>query len=191
MTDLAKWSSHYYSIIPGLSWPILDWGRARANVVLQGERRQQALVSYEATVAGALRDVEVALVQYQAEQIRQSSLRDAATAAQQALTMARQQFEHGIVDLTIVLDAQRELLSVQDAEAQSDAAIATDLVALYKALGGGWENQPESDGSGSAAGTRAPLAEPDSRAPARPRSRSVRSPLRRSRQPAPASARRQ
>ncbi|HEY9154723.1 MAG TPA: TolC family protein, partial [Opitutaceae bacterium] len=138
--DLPRWSSHYYSIIPGVSWPILDWGKVRANISVQNEAQKQAFTAYESTVAQALRDVEDALVKYRTEQVRRASLEDAVKAVNNAFTIARQQFEHGLADSTVVLDAQRSLLSSQDQLAESEGAIRADLVSLYKALGGGWDS---------------------------------------------------
>ncbi len=140
--DLPEWSSHYYSIIPGVRWPLLDWGRARLAVALQNETQRQALTRYESAVTQALRDVEDALVRYAAERTRHAALVDAASAADRAYTLARNRFEHGIVDALVVLDAQRSYLRIQDTLAASEAALRTDLVSLYKALGGGWEPSP-------------------------------------------------
>jgi NodT family efflux transporter outer membrane factor (OMF) lipoprotein len=137
--DLPRWSSHYYSIIPGVSWPILDWGKVKANITVQNEAQKQAFTAYESTVAQALRDVEDALVRYRTEQVRRASLENAVKAANNAFTIARQQFQHGLADSTVVLDAQRSLLSSQDQLAESEGAIRADLVSLYKALGGGWD----------------------------------------------------
>ncbi len=140
IAELPRWSSHYYSIVPGVSWPILDWGKVRANITVQNEAQKQAFTSYESTVAQALRDVEDALVKYRTEQVRRASLEDAVKAANNAFTIARQQFQHGLTDSTVVLDAQRSLLASQDQLAESEGSIRTDLVSLYKALGGGWDS---------------------------------------------------
>jgi len=139
LAALPRWSSHYYSIVPGVSWPILDWGKVRANITVQNEAQKQAFTSYESTVAQALRDVEDALVKYRMEQVRRASLEDAVKAANNAFMIARQQFQHGLADSTVVLDAQRSLLTSQDQLAESEGAIRADLVSLYKALGGGWD----------------------------------------------------
>ncbi|PWU17905.1 MAG: hypothetical protein C5B50_10285 [Verrucomicrobia bacterium] len=70
--------------------------------------------------------------------VRYGALAEAVTQNRQSLDLARDQYQHGLQDFLIVLDAQRSLLSVQDALVQSDQVLRTDLVALYKALGGGW-----------------------------------------------------
>ena len=139
LRHLPEWSSHYYSISPGIRWPILDWGRIRANVHVQTERQQQAFLEYQKTVAQALRDVEDALVQYGNEQSRRTALAAATDASRRARELAGQRFEHGVSDLLATLDAQRTLLQAEDALAQSDGALRRDLISLYKALGGGWE----------------------------------------------------
>lgn len=137
--DLAQWSSHYYSVTPGVRWPILDWGRARSNVRLTDETEKEALTRYEAVVAQAVLDVENALVRFRGEQVSRTARADALAASREAFTIARQRYAHGLVDSLVVLDAQRSFISSEDALAQSDAAMRLNLVALYKALGGGWE----------------------------------------------------
>ncbi|QYM78901.1 TolC family protein [Horticoccus luteus] len=140
--DLSKWSSHYYSIIPGVRWPILDWGRARGAVKVQDEQQRQALTQYELAVQQALQDVADALVRYDAARGQRVALAEADAAAQRTFALAQHRFAHGLVDSLVVLEAQRSRLRAQDALAQGDAAVRTQLVALYKALGGGWEPAP-------------------------------------------------
>jgi len=137
--NLAEWSSRYFALNPGVSWPIFDAGKIQSNVTVQKELAQQAATNYQQTVLSALKDVEDALAAYRTEQLRRSALADAVDASQQALSLARQQYQRGVVDFLVVLDTQRSLFEAQTVLAQSDSAISTDLVALYKALGGGWE----------------------------------------------------
>jgi outer membrane protein TolC len=89
-------------------------------------------------VLNALREVEDALSAYRTEQVRRKALSDAVDASATAVGLARQQYQKGVIDFLQVLDAERSLLEAQDVLAQSDSAISTDLVTLYKALGGGW-----------------------------------------------------
>jgi len=138
-THVADWSSRYYSIGPGVSWPIFDAGRIRANIHVQDESQAQALSAYEQTLLIALQDVEDALAAYSREQLRRQALAEAVAANRQAVDLATQQYQQGVVDFLTVLEAQRALYGAEDALAQSDEQIAADLVALYKALGGGWE----------------------------------------------------
>jgi NodT family efflux transporter outer membrane factor (OMF) lipoprotein len=136
---LPEWSSHYYSISPGIRWPLLDWNRLQASIRIQNEVQAQALLSYRTAVAQALKDVEDALVQYQNERARQLALAQAAGAAQRALLVARQTYSCGLADQLSALVAEGQALQAEDAVAQSDASLRTDLIALYKALGGGWK----------------------------------------------------
>jgi NodT family efflux transporter outer membrane factor (OMF) lipoprotein len=145
-TDPAKlfeWSSRYYSISPTISWPVFAGGRIRANIQVRTEMQQQALTSYDTAVARALQDVEDALVHYGREGVRRTHLDEAARASGRALELAREQFANGVVDQLSILDAQRTALSAQDSLAQSDAALRKHLIALYKALGGGWSDFDE------------------------------------------------
>jgi outer membrane protein, multidrug efflux system len=137
--NLIEWNSRYFALNPGISWPIFDGGRIKANIQVQKELAQQAANNYQQTVLNALGDVEDALASYRTEQIRNRALVDEVAASQDAEAIARQQYEQGLVDFLSVLDAQRSLFEAQIVLAQSDGAISTDLVALYKALGGGWE----------------------------------------------------
>ena len=80
---------------------------------------------------------------YSTEQERRSSLAEALAQSRRTLEIGRSQYEHGLADFLTVLDAQRTMLTAQQALTQSDQTVATDLVALYKALGGGWaEDKP-------------------------------------------------
>lgn len=137
--NLVDWNSRYFAISPGVSWPILDWGRIRGNIHVQNELQSQALTLYQEAVSRALREVEDALVHYQKEQARRIDLADAVTASRRALELARQSYANGVTDLLTVLNAERSLYASQDSLMQSDGAIRVDLVRLYVALGGGWE----------------------------------------------------
>jgi multidrug efflux system outer membrane protein len=123
---------------PRFSWPIFDAGAIRQNIKVQSALAEQSLIQYKSVVLTALQEVENALVSYAQEQQRRENLRQAAQAAQAAAELARQKFEAGLTDFTDVLDTQRSLLSFQDQLAQSDGAVTSDLIQLYKALGGGW-----------------------------------------------------
>lgn len=120
------------------SWTLFDAGRLRESVDVQSALQEQALVRYEASVLGALNDVENALIAYAEEQERLQSLQAAAAAAERASALARQQYTAGLIDFQSVLDSQRSVLSLQDQVASSRAETTSDLIRLYKALGGGW-----------------------------------------------------
>jgi multidrug efflux system outer membrane protein len=122
---------------PRLSLPILNT-TIRPNIEVQSALQEQALLQYETTVLNALEEVENALVAYAQEQQRRENLREATAAAQTAVALAQNKYETGLTDFTTVLDAQRSLLSFQDQLNQSDGTVTSNVIRLYKALGGGW-----------------------------------------------------
>jgi outer membrane protein TolC len=148
LKHLPEWSSHYYSVSPGIQWPILEWKSVHAAIRVQNELQEQALLGYQTAVAQALKDVEDALVSYQTERTRQLALAEAAAAAQRSLDVARQTYSSGLADQLSALVAEGQLLQAEDVVAQSDASLRKDLVALYKALGGGWRIDAPTEGSG-------------------------------------------
>jgi NodT family efflux transporter outer membrane factor (OMF) lipoprotein len=136
--DLLTSASRTWSVGPGVSWNIFDAGAIRRNIKVQSALQEQALIQYEAVVLKAQEEVENVLVAYAKEQLRRESLTAATAAAQRAYELAQDQYKAGLVDFSNVLDAQRSLQSFQDELAQSDGAVTSNLVRLYKALGGGW-----------------------------------------------------
>jgi NodT family efflux transporter outer membrane factor (OMF) lipoprotein len=136
--ELLKWSSRSWSYGPGISWNIFDAGALRNTIRVQEALQEQTLLAYETTVLSALEEVENALVAYAQEQVRRNHLLEAADAARMAERLSRDQYTAGLIDFSNVLEAQRALLSYQDQLAQSDGTLASDLIRLYKALGGGW-----------------------------------------------------
>ena len=138
--DLFSSGSSLWSIGPSVSWPVFDAGAIRSNIGVQDELRQQALLSYEAVILAALEEVENALTAYAQEQHKIASLQAAAEAARQAAQLAGQQYIAGLTGFSDVLDAQRSLLSFEDQMTESQGAVFSDFVRLYKALGGGWQS---------------------------------------------------
>lgn len=131
--------SRFWSVGPTISWPVFDAGRIRANIEVRNAQQEQALNQYEKAVLSALNDAETSLVNYAQEQVRNRSLSAAVAANQRALEMANELYFRGLNDFLNVLVTQRALYSVETDLAQSQATMATNLVSLYKALGGGWE----------------------------------------------------
>jgi len=127
-----------YSIGPAFSWRLFDAGAIRQNIQVQTALQEQALVRYESAILLAMEEVENSLKSYAEEQNRRAALKQASEAAQQAVTLAQNKYEAGIIDFDGVLDAQRSRFSFDDQLAQSEAAVTTNLITLYKALGGGW-----------------------------------------------------
>ena len=132
--------SRYWSFGPTIRWPIFAAGRIRANIRAQGERQTQALLTYEKTVLLALEDVENALVACETEQARRRNLYDAVAASQRSVELATELYIKGMTGFLNVLDARRSLLQAEDELALSERAVSQNLVFLYKALGGGWDN---------------------------------------------------
>jgi multidrug efflux system outer membrane protein len=113
-------------------------GAIRQNIEVQSALQEQALFQYEAAILGALEDVENALVAFAEEQHRRDDLHEATQAAQKAVELAQHKYQAGLIDFGDVLDAQRSLLSFQDQLAQSKGTTTSNLIRIYKALGGGW-----------------------------------------------------
>jgi outer membrane protein TolC len=120
---------------------VFDAGRIRANIEIRNAQQEQALKLYEKSVLGALGDVESTLVNYSKEQTRYRPLLAAVDANRRALAMSNDLYTQGLVGFLNVLDAERAVYSSESDLAQSEANMASNLVALYKALGGGWDNQ--------------------------------------------------
>jgi NodT family efflux transporter outer membrane factor (OMF) lipoprotein len=138
-SDWINGGSRFWSIGPRITWPVFDAGRIRANIEIRSAQQEQALTQYEKSVLTALGDVETALVNYANEQVRYRSLTGAVAANRRAVAMANELYIRGLNDFLNVLDTQRSLYVTESALTQSQATMATNLVALYKALGGGWD----------------------------------------------------
>ena len=132
-------SSKFWSWGPTISWPIFAGGRIYWNIKLQDALQEEALAAYEKTVLTALQDVETALVAYAKEQEHYRSLAEAVDSNRQAVDLAMKLYLAGKTDFLNVTTAQRNLFVNEDLLTQSRRTLATNLVALYKALGGGWE----------------------------------------------------
>lgn len=143
ITDLFLPGSQFWSLGPSLRWPLFDVGRIRATLQVHDARQEQALVRYEKALLTALEDVENALVAYGQEQARQRALATAVEANRHAVAMATELYTKGLADFLNVLEAQRALLAAESQWVHSTTALSAQVVALYKALGGGWE--PEED----------------------------------------------
>lgn len=118
--------------------PIFNAGKTHAAIAAAEEEKIQATLAYRTAVLGAFRDVEDALARYDAEDTRRASLAQSVTAADKSLKIAQDQYGVGLVNFTTVLQAQNAQLNAEDQLLQSDAQVLTDLVSIYKALGGGW-----------------------------------------------------
>jgi NodT family efflux transporter outer membrane factor (OMF) lipoprotein len=123
-----------------LSLPLIGGGK-RETIALHKAQADEALLGYQAVVLGALREVEDALTRLDADRRKAEALRASVAAAQDAADTARVRQRNGLVQMTDVLQARQAWFADRDALAQSEAAAAQDEVALYKALGGGWNER--------------------------------------------------
>lgn len=131
--------SIFYSIGPDVRWPILNYGRIKNNVRAQDARFQELLVNYRNTVLIAAQEVEDALTGFLRAQDSTAFQQNAVDAARRAVDIALVQYREGAVDYQRVLDTQRVLLQEENTLAEQRSSVATYAIALYKALGGGWE----------------------------------------------------
>jgi NodT family efflux transporter outer membrane factor (OMF) lipoprotein len=131
--------SGQYSVGPIITLPIFEGGRLTATLELRKDQQKEAAIAYRSTVLNAWHEVDNALTAYEQQQRRRDQLVQAVAQNERALAIAQQRYQQGVADFLNVLDTQRSLLATQDLLAQSTTAIDTDLVAIYKALGGGWE----------------------------------------------------
>jgi outer membrane protein TolC len=122
----------------GFVWKFLNYGRLQNKVRAQDARFQQAVTGYQLTVLAAAREVEDALVGYLGAKEQVVLKQDSVNAAQRAVEIALAQYRDGQTNYTTVLGTQRIQLLHQDALARTRGRVATNLVAAYKALGGGW-----------------------------------------------------
>jgi multidrug efflux system outer membrane protein len=135
--SLFEWASRFGTLGPTLELPVFDRGRWR-TVHLYRVRAQEAALSYERTVLNALHEVENALAAYRADQDRRAWLDATVAQSLDALTLSRQRYESGVASFIDVLDIERTWQQNRLLLADSTTAVTTDLVQLYRALGGGW-----------------------------------------------------
>jgi NodT family efflux transporter outer membrane factor (OMF) lipoprotein len=137
--DLFQANSLAWSIGPTISWPVFQGGRIRSNIAATEARRDEALARYRQAVLTAMQDVETSLVGYAQHQVEREQLALSVESQTRAVDLARERFETGIKDFLTVLDAERQLRDVENSLALSETQVLVNLVSLYKALGGGWQ----------------------------------------------------
>jgi outer membrane protein TolC len=135
---LSDWAARYLNVGPAIDLPLFDGGQRRADVRIADARAKAAALGYAQTVLAALQETEDAMSAYQQEQLRLAQLDTAVGQARRALELAQNRFRAGTVSFRDVLDAQSRLQQAESAWTVSRAAAAETLVALYRALGGGW-----------------------------------------------------
>lgn len=140
LRDLGFWSARAWNVGPTISLPIFEGGKLKGQLKLKKAQQKEAAFSYRKTVLQAWQEVDDALAAYQAEQLRNAKLKETVEANRQSVFLAQEQYREGLQNFINVLDAERRLLQSQDDLVQSTTRISTNLVQLYKTLGGGWEN---------------------------------------------------
>lgn len=123
-----------------VSATIFDGGRIRSRIAAQSAVEEQALIAYEKTILTALEDVENAIVAYYKGREQEAARLEATAAARNAAVLARNLYEAGLADFQRVLDTQRTRLTAEEALVIAQANVLTAVIQLYKALGGGWNN---------------------------------------------------
>jgi len=137
--DLFSPGSWFYAFGPRLVWPLFNYGRIQNNVRVQDARLQQLLVDYQNKVLSAAQEVEDAVAGYAQSRDAVTFQQNAATSAERSVRLAFVQYREGATDFQRVLDAERALLQQQTSLTQLQSDVATYWIAMYKALGGGWE----------------------------------------------------
>jgi NodT family efflux transporter outer membrane factor (OMF) lipoprotein len=131
-----------FGVGPMLTWSFPNILVAKAHVRETTAQTSAAIASFDSTVLTALRDTETALATYAAELSRHAALASAADQANQAFTLTQAQYRAGSISFLDLLTAETTLVSADQQLAQSDQSLAADQVAVFQALGGGWEQAP-------------------------------------------------
>ncbi|MDF9391762.1 MULTISPECIES: efflux transporter outer membrane subunit [Methylococcus] len=137
--DIFNWGQHFYRFGPSVQWNLFNYGQLTNQVRAQDARFQELALGYQNTVLKAQQEAESALIGFLKTQNSAQFLAESTAAAQRSLDLATLQYREGIADFTTVLTAEQDLLKQQDNFAQTLGSIATHLVGVYRALGGGWQ----------------------------------------------------
>lgn len=134
-----------WSAASTITMPILNWGKLNANIRSKKSQYEQAFLTYQATVLTAFKEVEDALVAYNKEQERYQSLKHAVDANRLAVQLANERYEKGLTGFIDVLQSQQALYQAETSLTDSYAKLSSNQVALYKAMGGGWQVESKAD----------------------------------------------
>jgi NodT family efflux transporter outer membrane factor (OMF) lipoprotein len=143
LAEFGAANAFRWSLGPLISWTLPVTGPARSRIAQAEAASNAALARFDAVVLNALRETESALTVYARELDRNASLKAARDQSALASQQAGMLFRYGRTDFLTTLDADRTLANAESALAASDAQLASDQVTLFLALGGGWEEQPE------------------------------------------------
>lgn len=132
-------ASQFFNMGPRITWPIFNGGSIRKNIRIQSAREEQYFSAYEASILKAVGEVRNALTANAQEAERNIVLKRGLSSAQSALEIARDKYIQGLVPFSEVLSAMQAVYSLEDDCTSSDGRKMMNLIALFKALGGGWE----------------------------------------------------
>jgi NodT family efflux transporter outer membrane factor (OMF) lipoprotein len=132
-------AARYYGIGPTIQWGLLNYPALKTNIRVYKAKRDEPVVTYQKTVLTAFQEVEDGLVAYNHERERQAVLETAVGQYRRAANIAMAKYTRGLSNFLDVLEAQRSLYNAEDSLVQSRGAVQTNLISLYKALGGGWQ----------------------------------------------------
>jgi NodT family efflux transporter outer membrane factor (OMF) lipoprotein len=139
LSNLFTPNSVIFAVGPSISIPIFEGGQLRGTLALRESRQREAAIFFQKTVLQAWKEVDNALTAYREVQRRRTEVARSVTENQAALQAARQRYSEGAIDFLNIIATQAQLLQSENDLADSDTLIATNLVILYRALGGGWE----------------------------------------------------
>ena len=143
--DLFTNDAEIWNLYGMFQWNIFNYGRLKSNVRLQDALFQQLLVDYHNTILQAQVDVENAIIAYLKSHEQLKSYKLAADASQRAVNVANTQYQNGLVNFNTVITNLQTLAQQQDLLSSAQGSVATNLVQVYKALGGGWEIRDNRD----------------------------------------------
>jgi outer membrane protein TolC len=132
--------AHIWSAGVGAVWPLLDFGSLDAQVETADLRTRAQLVNYRRTIQNAVKDVDTTWSAYAGQQERLAKLGDALEASQRAVTLANERYVRGLTDFLNLVDAEREEYDIEEQYTAAQLGAAEQFIALYRSLGGGWEN---------------------------------------------------
>jgi NodT family efflux transporter outer membrane factor (OMF) lipoprotein len=142
LEDLFKSSAFSYGVAGNLLQPLVNFGRIQAGIDLADAQQKEAYLAFEKAVLEALRETETALTRYLQEEVRRQNLARAVADQRESVRLSQLRYQEGVITFLDVLDAQRALYAAELELARSEAAVSTNLIAFYKALGGGANVQP-------------------------------------------------
>ena len=147
--DLKTWAARFFNVGPQLSFPIFQGGQLRANVKIADAAQQQAVLQYRQTVLSAYHDADNALIACAREHERAADLHEQVAQLDRAVKVGFSRYRNGLVPFMQVLQAERDYNQAQQQLLQSQVTSASNLVALYKALGGGWQSAEQDAAAGA------------------------------------------